>query len=94
MLGSSFTTKVKNVGIQIWRLQGGSKVCCSSEEGLVCIFSWGDFGDYSDRFTDIKTGINALVRKERVLNCVVSLASAAACAATKKLFLNCLLLMH
>ena len=25
------------------------------------MFSWGDFGDFSDRFTDIRTGVNSLV---------------------------------
>ncbi|CDJ60316.1 G-protein beta-subunit, putative [Eimeria maxima] len=44
------------------RAKEGSKVCCGCEEGDICMFSWGDFGDFSDRFTDIRTGVNSLVK--------------------------------
>ncbi|CDJ27002.1 G-protein beta-subunit, putative [Eimeria mitis] len=46
----------------VLRAKGGSKVCCGCEEGEICIFSWGDFGDFSDRITDIRTEVNALAK--------------------------------
>ncbi|KAL8269913.1 hypothetical protein Esti_006143 [Eimeria stiedai] len=42
--------------------KGGSKMCCSSDGGELCIFDWGDFGDYRDRITDIQTELNALAK--------------------------------
>lgn len=31
-------------------LKGGKKIICGSQTGILNIFSWGKFADYSDRF--------------------------------------------
>ena len=42
-------------------LQGGSKVVCGGGVGTLNIFSWGEWGDISDRFPGHPMSIDACV---------------------------------
>jgi len=43
-------------------VKGGEKVLVSSSEGIVNIFSWGDFGDCNDRIVGHPNSIDTMVK--------------------------------
>jgi len=43
-------------------VRNGTKVICGSQTGVLCIFSWGDFGDQKDRITGHPMSVDALVK--------------------------------
>jgi hypothetical protein len=42
--------------------QRGKKVVCGSQEGVLNIFSWGLFGDVTDRFPGHPNSVDALLK--------------------------------
>ena len=55
-----------NVGVSrqlrccVW-CQNGAKVVCGSEEGVLDIFNWGEWGNISDRFPGHPMSVDAIV---------------------------------
>jgi len=43
-------------------LRHGTKVICGGQEGVLAIFTWGDFGDMKDRIKGPKLSIDSLVK--------------------------------
>jgi len=43
-------------------IKGESKVVCGTQEGVLLVFSWGKWGDCSDRFPGHPQPVNALLR--------------------------------
>lgn len=43
-------------------IKGGRKVVCGTGEGVLCVWSWGTWGDVSDRFPGHPSSIDALLK--------------------------------
>mmetsp|Transcript_26217 Transcript_26217/g.53056 ORF Transcript_26217/g.53056 Transcript_26217/m.53056 type:complete len:190 (-) Transcript_26217:99-668(-) len=43
-------------------MRHGTKVVCGGQEGVLAIFTWGDFGDMKDRIKGPKLSIDSLVK--------------------------------
>lgn len=50
-------------------MKNGSKIVCGSQEGVLNLFSWGDFGDVSDRYPCSNDSIDCIVKvdEDRIL---------------------------
>lgn len=42
-------------------MQNGSKVVCGSDEGVIDIFNWGEWGNMSDRFPGHPMSIDTII---------------------------------
>lgn len=51
-------------------VRDGSKVLCGSQTGVLCIFSWGDFGDMNDRIRGHPMSVDAMVKLDE--DCVLT----------------------
>jgi WD40 repeat protein len=45
----------------MYAVQNGSKVVCGSQDGVLDIWSWGQWGDISDRFPGHPQSIDAMI---------------------------------
>jgi len=43
-------------------VKGGTKVICGSQTGVLCCFSWGDFGDQNDRIRGHPMSVDTLLK--------------------------------
>ena len=43
-------------------LQNGKKIVCGSQDGVLVIFSWGTWGDMSDRFPGHPESVEAILK--------------------------------
>eukprot|EP00741_Cyanophora_paradoxa_P004151 tig00000769_g4032.t1 len=53
-------------------LKDGKKVVCGSQEGILQIWSWGDFGDVSDRFPGHPQSIDTIAKIDEDVICTGS----------------------
>jgi len=51
-------------------VKDGSKVLCGSQTGVLCLFSWGDFGDMNDRIRGHPMSVDAMVKLDE--DCVLT----------------------
>jgi len=56
--------------LSITIVKDGSKVLCGSQTGILCIFSWGDFGDMNDRIRGHPMSVDAMVKLDE--DCVLT----------------------
>ena len=54
-------------------IQGGKKVVCGAGDGSLNIFSWGEWGDISDRFPGHPMSIDACVAVSDSVVCTGSI---------------------
>ena len=50
----------------------GKKVFCGSQEGVICIFNWGEWGDYNERFPGHPESIDAMLKIDESTICTGS----------------------
>ena len=43
-------------------LKGGRKVLCGTQSGVLQVFSWGDWGDVSDRFPGHPQSVQCMLK--------------------------------
>ncbi len=53
-------------------LQNGNKVVCGTQEGVLDIFNWGEWGDLSDRFVGHPQSVDAVVALTEDIICTGS----------------------
>jgi len=56
--------------LSITIVKDGSKVLCGSQTGILCLFSWGDFGDMNDRIRGHPMSVEAMVKLDE--DCVLT----------------------
>eukprot|EP00474_Spongospora_subterranea_P010283 CRZ10741.1 hypothetical protein [Spongospora subterranea] len=53
-------------------IKGGKKVICGSQDGVLVVFSYGDFGDYDDRYPGHPQSIESLIAIDQDTVCTAS----------------------
>ena len=54
---------------QVTCFQNGAKVVCGTEEGVLDIFNWGEYGNISDRFPGHPMSVDAIVPLSESIVC-------------------------
>lgn len=70
MIGHSDELEDELLSIAV--VKNGRKVVCGSQDGVLCIFSWGQWGDMSNRFPGHPQSVETLVKIDEDTVCTGS----------------------